>query len=138
MIPYQQIIELVISFIAGGGIVGIVTIKSKSRKEKGQADQEIAISWQKQQQVYQSIIDDLTKYTDRIKTNNEQYEKEIDGLKNINSNLQLKIESLQTDVQNLKSEVQKNAARLTLIQPFCCSVRNCPNRQWTDTYDEKL
>lgn len=133
----MEYIQIIVSFILGGGLVHLFSLRYQVKKESGLADQEMVNSWSLQQKVYQNTIQDLEKYTESLKTGIQQYESQRQELINFNESLQEKIKEMQSEVDDLKLKVQKNEEYIRKISPFGCSVVGCPNRKII-TYNNNL
>lgn len=132
----KEIFELIGGFIAGGGLMWLLAVTAKVKKEYGQADQEMAQAWSTQQRVYQTTIQDLEKYLNSLKLYAKQYQQERDELKNINERLLGKVQLMSEEVASLRRKVEINEEQIIRMTPFVCSIANCPHRTKL-TYEEK-
>lgn len=132
----KEIFELIGGFIAGGGLMWLLAVTAKVKKEYGQADQEMAQAWSTQQRVYQTTIQDLEKYLNSLKLYAKQYQQERDELKSINERLLGKVQLMSEEVASLRRKVEINEEQIIRMTPFVCSIANCPHRTKL-TYDEK-
>ena len=132
----KEIFELIGGFIAGGGLMWLLAVTAKVKKEYEQADQEMAQAWSTQQRVYQTTIQDLEKYLNSLKLYAKQYQQERDELKNINERLLGKVQLMSEEVASLRRKVEINEEQIIRMTPFVCSIANCPHRTKL-TYEEK-
>ena len=102
-----SIIAGLVTLLTGSGIGSLITVRYTRQKEKNEATRGL-------QDIYQQMIDDLTKDRNFYKDQTEQ--------------LREQIAELNRKVGSLETEVRENRQALKDLQPSLCGRSNCTQR----------
>lgn len=103
----STIITGLVTLLTGSGIGSLITMRYTRQKEKNEATRGL-------QDIYQQMIDDLTKDRNFYKDQTEQLREQIVGLN--------------MKVERLEKEVRENRQALKELQPSLCGRSNCAQR----------
>lgn len=101
------IITGLVTMLTGSGIGSLITMRYTRRQAKNEATRGL-------QDIYQQMIDDLTKDRNFYKDQTEQLREQIVGLN--------------MKVERLEKEVRENRQALKDLQPSLCGRSNCTQR----------
>lgn len=96
-----------VTMLTGSGLGSLITMRYTRRQAKNEATRGL-------QDIYQQMIDDLTKDRNFYKDQTEQLREQIVGLN--------------MKVERLEKEVRENRQALKELQPSLCGRSNCPQR----------
>lgn len=103
-----EIITLVVTAVTSGSLSWIFTLKYTRKQAEGDAMRSV-------QGVYQSLIEDL-------KHDREELRVENTGMRE-------RFTELETQISQLKKEVESNRRLVKSLQPYICYRAACPERQ---------
>lgn len=109
-----SIITTILTIIAGGG--WFVYYKANKRIKEGEATQSEAEGWKRQQEVYQTTIQDQQKFYDHLKSDFNVVVEENSQLRKENNELRLKVNQLEDLIYDLKKEVSRLGRRVEAIK----------------------
>lgn len=101
------IITGLVTMLTGSGIGSLITMRYTRRQAKNEATRGL-------QDIYQQMLDDLTKDRNFYKDQTEQLREQIVGLN--------------MKVERLEKEVRENRQALKELQPSLCGRSNCTQR----------
>lgn len=102
---YLSFISSTLALIAGGG--WFVYYRANKRIKEGEADESQANGWKKQQEVYQTTIDDLKESCEYIKNDRNLLREENTKLREENNILREKINNMEEQMYELKAQIQR-------------------------------
>lgn len=113
MINSYEIISTVLTLFFGGG--WFVYYKANKKIKEGEATQSEAEGWAKQQQVYQTTIEDQQKFYEHLKADFNVVVEENSKLREENSQYREKINEMESLIFELKKEVSRLGRRVEAL-----------------------
>lgn len=112
-INLYEIISTALTLFFGGG--WFIYYKANKRIKEGEATQSEAEGWAKQQQVYQTTIEDQQKFYEHLKADFNVVVEENSKLRQENNELREKVNDLETLIFDLKKEVSRLGRRVEAL-----------------------
>ena len=110
---FYGIITTITTILASGG--WFIYYKANKRKANGEAAQAEADGWKRQQEVYQTTIEDQQKYYDHLKADFNAVMEENTQLRKENNELRQKVNDLEDLVYDLKKEISRLGRRVEAL-----------------------
>lgn len=112
-INLYEIISTALTLIFGGG--WFVYYKANKRIKEGEATQSEAEGWAKQQQVYQTTIEDQQKFYEHLKADFNVVVEENSKLRQENNELREKVNDLENQMLDMKREISRLGRKLEAL-----------------------
>lgn len=106
-------INTLVTIVLGGG--WFIYYRANKRKANGEATQAEADGWKKQQEVYQTTIENQRTYYDRLKDDFNVVVEENSKLRQQNNALREKINNMEAQMFELKKEISRLGRRVEAI-----------------------
>lgn len=113
MINLYEIISTTLTLFFGGG--WFIYYKANKKIKEGEATQSEAEGWAKQQQVYQTTIEDQQRFYEHLKTDFNVVVEENSKLREENSQYREKINEMESLIFELKKEVSRLGRRVEAL-----------------------
>lgn len=107
------IITTALSLFFGGG--WFIYYKANKRIKEGEATQSEADGWKKQQEVYQTTIEDQQRFYEHLKADFNVVVEENSKLRQENNELREKINDMETQMFELKKEISRLGRRVEAL-----------------------
>lgn len=112
-INIYEIISTALTLFFGGG--WFINYRANKKKANGEATQSEAEGWAKQQQVYQTTIEDQQKFYEHLKADFNVVVEENSKLRQENNELREKINDMETQMFELKKEISRLGRRVEAL-----------------------
>jgi len=113
VINLYEIFSTALTLFLGGG--WFVYYKANKRIKEGEATQSEASGWAKQQQVYQTTIEDQQKFYEHLKADFNVVVEENSKLRQENNELREKVNGLEKQMLDMKREISRLGRKLEAL-----------------------